>query len=96
MRPGKKLAANVVRLFKYLAADYFEEFVHSCDTWLQRAFRVVGADQDNPGERAKAAALLDAPAPELPPPPQAAPAAEATCAAPADPRPLKRLRRISQ
>ena len=55
--PRKKLAANVVRLFKYLAADYFEEFVHSCDRWLQRAFRVVSADQDSPGDRAKAAAL---------------------------------------
>ena len=56
MRPEKNRRERCA-LIQALAADYFEEFVHSCDIWLQRAFRVVGADQDNPGERAKAAAL---------------------------------------
>ena len=40
--PRKKLAGTCVRLFKYLAADYYEEFVHSCDLWLRRNLRRLG------------------------------------------------------
>ena len=55
--PRKKLAGTCVRLFKYLTADYYEEFVHSCDLWLRRNLRVLSSDQARPGERAKAELL---------------------------------------